>query len=443
MKHLRIFLLFVGLGVGLAQAGIADHIDRTKIDGIDVIVLKTGVKDVVTIKGMLPVGNAAAPADNPALARLTAGMLDKGTTEHDKFEIARQLENVGAQLSFGIGNETLAINGKCLAKDVPLVISLIAEQLRSPAFDPAEFVKVKKQTIGALKRALDDTDDRAADAFSRAAYPLGHPNRQPTNEDLLAAVEKTTVEEVKAFHDEYYGPALLTLILVGDVDATVAEKEVTTAFSGWTGGKEPDLPATVGGPVDTAREQVVFMPDKTNVSVVWGQATGLRYRDPDALALRVATDALGGGMTARLMNTVRNRDGLTYGIYAYMSGDSFRDGDWRIWANFAPQNLAKGIASTRAEIEKWYANGISAAELAARKGDLTGSYKVGLSTTNGMAGAIQAAVQRGYDLKQLDDYPTKVEALTLDEVNGAIKRHLDPARMVIVEAGTVPDAAVK
>ncbi len=437
MKFMRSLFFFAALGVGLASANIAENINRHDIDGIDTITLKTGVKDVVTLTGMLPVGNAASPADNPALAYLTGAMLDKGTTQHDKFAIAGLLESVGANLGFGVGNETLAINGKCLAKDVPLLINLIAEQLRSPAFDEEEFAKVKKQYIASLKRALDDTNQQAADHFSRAVYPLGHPNYQTPTEELIAASEATTLDQVKAFHAEYYGPAHLTLILVGDTDDAEIQTNVAQAFEGWNGGKKPSIPAIKGGNLDTSRDQTVFMADKTNVSVVWGMATGLRYSDPDALALRVGTNVLGGGFTARLMGNVRGKEGLTYGIYGYMANDNLRDGDWRIWANFSPDLLEKGIASTKRQLDLWYEQGITADELAKRKTDLTGSYKVSLSTSGGMAKAILSAIQRGYDLTWLDEYPRAVEALTLDQINTAIKKHLDPSQMALVKAGTV------
>lgn len=443
MKLLRLLPLCAALAASVAFAGIAENIDRTQVGGIDLVMLHTGVQDVVTLRGTLPVGNAAAPADNPALARLTAGMLDRGTTRHDKYAITRELENVGATLSFHAGNELLTINAKCLKHDVPLVVALIAEQLRSPAFNPEEFAKLQKQTVGALKRGLDDTDERASDAFTRAVYPAGHPNRQPPTDELIAAVEHTTLDQVKAFHAEYYGPAYLRLVVVGDVDEDAAKAEVASAFAGWTGGKRPDVPPVVGGNVDAPLDQTVYMADKTNVSVTWGQATGLRYSDPDALALRVGTSALGGGFAMRLMSTVRNQEGLTYGIYSFTSNDNLRDGDWRIWANFAPQNLEKGIASTKRQLVKWYSDGITADELAQRKTDLTGSFKVGLATTDGMANTILSTLQRGYDLKWLDEYPAKVEALTLPEVNGAIKKHLDPEKMVLVKAGTVPDAQAK
>ncbi|MBK8478549.1 MAG: insulinase family protein [Opitutaceae bacterium] len=387
------------------SAKIADNIQRTQVGTIDVLTLTTGVKDVVTLRGTLPVGNVAAPESNPALARLTGSMLDKGTVTKDKFAIASQLESVGASLSFSVGNELLTISGKCLKKDVPLVISLIAEQLRRPAFSPEEFAKVQKRYVGALQRSLDDTDTRASDAFTRAVYPLGHPNRQPPTEELIAAIKGTTLDAVKAFHAEYYGPAHLRLILVGDVEATTVQAEVGQAFAGWTGGKEAARPGAVGGDLDAPRDQTVFMADKTNVSVVWGMATGLRYRDPEALALRVATNALGGGFAMRLMNTVRNEEGLTYGIYSFVSNDNISDGDWRIWANFSPELLEKGIASTRRQITKWHESGITAEELAQRKTDMAGSYKVGLSTTTGMANNIMNTLVRGYDVNFLDAYP--------------------------------------
>lgn len=442
MKRHLLLLAVAGLLASAltVSAKIADNIQRTQVGTIEVLTLTTGVKDVVTLRGTLPVGNVAAPEGNPALARLTGSMLDKGTLTKDKFAIAQQLESVGASLGFGVGNEVLTIFGKCLKKDVPLVISLIAEQLRSPAFSPEEFAKVKKQYAGALQRSLDDTDTRASEAFTRAVYPLGHPNRQPPTEELLAAINATTLDAVKAFHAEYYGPAHLTLILVGDVETATVQAEVGKSFAGWTGGKRPAPPTAVGGDLDAPRDQTVFMADKTNVSVVWGMATGLRYRDPEALALRVGTAAFGDGFSARLMGNVRDKEGLTYGIAAFVSGDNVRDGDWRIWANFSPALLEKGVASTRRQLNLWYDEGITAAELNQRKSEITGSYKVSLSTTTGMATNIMNTLIRGYDVSWLDEYTEKVQALDLATVNGAIKKHLHPDKLVLVKAGTVAEA---
>lgn len=424
-----------------AHAQVAKNAVREKVGDIDLVVLKTGVQEVVTITGSLAAGDSLSPDTNPALADLTGGMLDKGTTKHDKYAIAQLLGDVGANIRFSTGPSALNLNAKCLRKDLPLVIGLIAEQLRTPAFSPEEFAKLKKQFAGLYRRQLDDTDFRADDSFTRAIYPLGHPNRQAPGPEILAGAEKTTLDEVKAFHAKYYGPATFRLVLVGDVDPAGAKAEIARVFAGWTGGERLPKPAPAkAGGIDTAREQNVFMPEKTNVSVVWGQPTGLRYADTDTLALRVGTAALGSGFTGRLMANVRDKEGLTYGIGSYVAGDTFVDGDWRISANFAPEMLEKGIASTKRQLTEWYAKGITDAELAQRKSGLAGTYKVGLSTTGGMAGTILATLNRELDLSFIDTYPARVSALTKEQVNGAIKQHLDPEKMVLVKAGTVPGA---
>jgi zinc protease len=91
-------------------------------------------------------------------------------------------------------------------------------------------------------------------------------------------------------------------------------------------------------------------------------------------------------------------------------------------------------------VQTWWQDGVTEQELAQRKQGLIGSYLVGLATTNGLAGAILIAIERGYDLGWLDEYPRAVGALTRDQVNAAIKGHLQPATMDLVEAGSVPPA---
>ena len=434
------FITFGGLALAL-HAQVAKNTVRQSIGGIDLAVLKTGVQDVVTIRGTIAAGDSLSPDTNPAIADLAGGMLDKGTATHDKFAIAQMLGDVGATIRFSVSASTLDVSAKCLRKDLPLVMGLIAEQLRSPAFTPEEFAKLKKQVAGNMTRALEDTDFRAGDTFSRSVYSIGHPNRQPAVPDFLAGVDKAMLDDVKAFHKKYYGPATLRLVLVGDVDAAAAQGEVTKSFAGWTGGEVPPHPAKARA-VDTPRDQTVFMADKANVTVMWGQATGLRYGEPDTLALRVGTAIFGSGFTGRLMASVRDKEGLTYGIGSFVGNDTFVDGDWRIQASFSPALLEKGIESTKRQLTAWYRDGVTDAELAQRKTDLAGSYKVGLSTTGGMAGTILTTLNRDLDLTFIDQYPDRVSALTKDQVNGAIKKHLDPEKMVLIKAGTVTGTAM-
>ncbi len=442
MKYFFRFLLLAPCSLLLASglvAGVAENAARQSVNGIDVVALKTGVRDVVTITGTLPAGDSRSPDTNSALADLAAGMIDKGTTSHDKFAISKLLGDVGAAVSFSTDAAALHINAKCLRADLPLVLGLIAEQLRTPAFAPDEFAKLKKHVVGNMHREMEDPDFRSNNAFNNAVFPLGHPNREPATAQFLADVDRATLDEVKAFYKEFYGPAAMKLVIVGDVDPAAAQTEIGRVFAGWTGGS-PAPKAARAGTVDAARDQNVFMADKTSVSVVWGQATQLRYGDPDALALRIGTVALGSGFTGRLMANVRDKEGLTYGIYSAVTNDTYADGDWRIGAQFAPGLLEKGLASTKRQLTEWYEHGITEAELANNKGKYVGGYKLGLATTGGMAGAILNTMNRDLPLSFIDEFGPKIYSLTLAQVNGAIRQHLDPDKMVLVKAGTVPGA---
>ena len=438
MKSISFFLLALSLFLPTGRAQIAPQVQRAQIAGLDVLIYKTGVNDVVTIEGSLPAGDVFAGDGNVAIPTLTGMLLEQGTTTQNQFAIAEKLERVGASISFSAGDQLLNIQAKCLKKDVALVIGLIAEQLRYPALAPEELAKAKKQFSGSLQRQLENTDFRAGEAFNQAAYPAGHPNRTPSTDEFLTAIASATIEEIRAFHAKYYGPAHCTLVLVGDVEPLVITTALTTGFSGWTGGT--DLPHSAKATAtDSAKNQNVFIAGKTSISVVMGQTTGLRYSDPDYQALKVATAVLGGGgFSGRLMQTVRDKEGLTYGIYSNVTQDTFTDGDWRLTATFAPALLEKGIASAKAQLANWYAKGITPAELAYRKTNLVGSFKVGLATTDGLAGALLIALHRGYDQAWLDQYPQVIEALTLTEVNNVMKKYLNPEEMFISKAGTIP-----
>ena len=437
---MRILAAFIASAAVLlasgAHASVAKDAVRTDIEGIDVVALRTAVQDVVTIAGSLPVGDHRSPPGNVMLATLTGAMLDKGTTAQDKFAIARKLGDVGAALSFSVDTHTLEIRGRSLRKDLPLLVSLLAEQLRTPAFSEDEFAKLKVQMKGTVLYQQDDTGFRAGDAFSRAIFPVGHPNRQPTAEQMLADMGRTTLADVRTFHQQYYGPTGMRLVIVGDVDPASAHAEVRKAFSGWTGGSPPPavVPAKAAA---SAQVETIVMADKTSVSVVLGQATQLRYSDPDQLPLRLGTRIFGSGFASRLMANVRDKEGLTYGIYSYMSGDTFVDGDWRIQGDFAPAMLDKGVASTRRQLDAWHADGITDAELTRVKSEFAGTYQVGLATSGGMAGTILIMLNRGMPLTFVDEYPARVNAITRDQVNGAISRYLDPAKMTLVKAGTI------
>jgi zinc protease len=435
-------LLAASLAHSYAHAAeIAKRVVRARIAGIDVIAYPTAIKDVVTVMGSLPAGDVFA-TDNIALATLAGTMLDRGTLKLDKFAIAKQLDGVGARLAFSVGEQTVTVQARSLKADLPMLLKVMADELRHPAFSADEFAKAKIEIEGSLRQRAESTEYRAAEAFSRAAFPAGHPNRPSSLDEWRSAVGKAALPDVVEFHRRHYGPSHMVLVLVGDLDIPKIQAEIRKDFGGWAGGVPYRLaaePAVSGAPLD----QLVSIAGKTSVTVLAGQTTGLRYRDPDSLPLRMGVAILGSGFTSRLLGTVRDKEGLTYHIGATVADDTFNDGVWRIDASFAPALLDKGLASLQRELRAWWQDGVSADEVKARKTDMIGGFQVSLSTTGGMAGMLLRTVERGYPLTWIDEYPKTVDALSAEQVNGAIRRYVDPGKLLIVKAGSVNADAAK
>lgn len=423
------------------QTAIASQIiTSSPVNGMVLKTMNTPIKDVVTIKGSILGGDEFSPNDNAAVADLTANMLDEGTLNHTKFEISEKLESVGASLNFTSDKYRVRFNARCLKKDVPLVIALLGEQLRLPAFNESDLKNLIKRRVGSLQRAKENTRTQASGNFKRIIYPEGHPNYARKIDDEIAAVNKTTVEDLNAFHKDNYGLGEMLVVAVGDVDNNVFSKALQDAFGNW---HRPGL--TIQPPSASANDvastiQYITMKDKTSVDMFLGVPVGIDNKHEDYYALMVGNYILGGNFAARLMQTVRDQMGLTYGIYSSVRGVSNgNDGYWSIWGTFAPNLLQQGKKAAEDQIKAWVA-GVQDEELTAKKETITGSYKVGLATTGGLSGQILRNTERGYADSMLDEYPSIIQKLTLEEINGAIQKYIDLEKLVIVAAGSVNES---
>lgn len=413
---------------------IAPRIARDRVAGMDVLVCPTGYRNVITIVGSFP----AFEPENPTLAALAAEMLERGTKKHDANAIAAKLDRVGARIAFASDATSIRFSARCLKKDAPLVVSLLAEQLREPSFPEDEFEKLRIQKLAEAEQLRESTDAMAALAFANAAFPKGHPSYRRTPEEIVASVKAAKLDDVRAFHAKWFGPAEVRLVVVGDVDAPRIRGELEKSFADWKGGRKlPEV--ALAKPPEKGRRIAVDIPGKRSVSVALGLPTGLRFTDEDHLPLSVATSVLGDGFTSRLIGKIRDTEGLTYGIGSVLSGGGTLDRTWSVRGTFAPSLLERGLASTDRELKLWQREGITADELEYRKNALAGEHQVRLATSSGMAGAILDVVERGLDPSWIDDYPARLAALTLDEVNAAVKKYIDPAKLIIVTAGTLKE----
>jgi zinc protease len=259
-------------------------------------------------------------------------------------------------------------------------------------------------------------------------------------ETSINEIASVTLEDLKAFHKKYFGTAGMRLVAVGDVDTKTLYVALNKNFKGWNGG-EMEKASFVEPTKGNGATKVVTIPQKPSANLYIGQYTGIERNDKDFLPFYIGTGVLGGGVAGRLMQTVRDRDGLTYGIYAGHSGHNNAGGYWNVEATFNPSLFQKGLDVTMIEIKQWVNKGITAEELASRKSNIAGSFKVGMATTSGLAGTILSFVERGLEPSYIDQYPKDVDAVTLDEVNQAIKKYIDLDKLIIIKSGSLNDKA--
>ena len=422
-------------------ANIADNIvEFEPVQGLRLLTMKTGVQDVVTIRGSILGGDVFSPQANRMIADLTAAMLDKGTRSKSKFEIADKLESVGATMSFSSGQQRVRFAIKCLKDDIPLVLGLLAEQLREPAFNKEDLSTLKTRLKGNLKRDKKNTGKMAGGEFIRELYPKDHPNYRYPIDEQIEMIDKIDPASLRNFHKTYYGLGNMIMTAVGDVDGEYFSREVEKVFKGWKTSPLSKWVNTMQANDVTATKKYVTIKDKTSADVYIGQPIGIDRSHEDYYPLMMGTYILGGNFSARLMQTVRDEQGLTYGIYSQIQGaENGNDGFWTIWSSFAPQLLQTGYEASFEQLEKWVTEGITVAELEAKKTTITGSYKVGLATTRGLASQILSNAERGRPNEYLDQYSGIINELTLEQVNGAIKQYIDINKLVFVAAGSVDE----
>ncbi|MDP5202255.1 pitrilysin family protein [Flavobacterium sp. DG2-3] len=414
----------------------ASAFKREKVSGIDVVSVKTSAKDFVTVAASISLGNYASETKNDIIPTLTASMLSKGTTLNDKFKFSEKLQKLGVSLNVNASTFKVNIGFKCLKKDLDQVIALLAEELRNPLFDAKEFENLKQQFIGNTQQDLNDPGERGSIALSQAIYPKGNPNYNLSVEENIENIKNATLDEVKAFHKKYFGTASMRLVIVGDTEGANLNASLKKSFKNWNGGVTEKLKFEEATKA-AAKTELVNIPEKPSAELFIGQFTGLKRADADYIPFYIGNYTLGAGFAGRLMQTVRDNDGLTYNITSGLGGNIETGGYWFVNASFNPNLFQKGLDATMVQVDKWVKEGITASELENKKTNLIGSFKVGMSTTNGMARTILSFIERGLEPSYIDQYPKDIEKATLQQVNDAIKKYIQLDKMIIVKSGSL------
>jgi zinc protease len=410
-------------------------------NGLVVSVVESRAVPTVAVRGLVAAGRTAAPGDKPALPELTARMLTRGTATRSKEAIGALLAEAGANRSYAPALNEVSVQANGMARDLALLLDIVADELRNPAFREDELERARREQENAYRRANDETYPRAIERLSQLVFAKDHPYYAFGREEKIANLGSLPASDLRAFHRERYVGAGTILAIVGDVDAAQAIALVEKYFGDMPRGERPrfdTIARTV--PLATAKHEVVTLRGKANMNIVMGTASGLRRHDPDFEAALVGNAVLGQtALASRIGRRVRDTEGLSYSLASRFENSAELDGLWFVNVNVAPQNLARAIASTREVIEQYAREGATDAEVEIQKNFFAGNYQIELGSNAGIASALVAAEKFGFGPKFLDEFPQRIRAVTTREVNAAMRKYFYADRLHLIVAGDLDE----
>ena len=425
---------------------IEAHVKRTTLPGgLQLVLLPKKSRGGAVYAGIaLRFGEVASLKNLGTTSGFTTAMLMRGTAKHTRQQLADEFDRLKARVNVNSWGSGMYVFAETTRENLPAVITLVAEVLREPAFDPKEIEQLRAEWLAGSEQQRSEPSALAFNQFQRhlKPYPRGDIRYVETIDEGIASVKAVTREQMQRFHHDFFGAQPAQVSVVGDFDAAALEKQVASLLGGW---KNPKPFTRV--PTDyfdaPPKDVVIETPDKAQAFFVTGMNLALRDDDPDYPALVLGNYILGAsGLNSRLVARIRGKDGLSYGGGSQLMGDNFeKAGTFFVYAIYAPQNLAKLQQAINEEITKALAEDFTQDEIDKAKSGWLQSRGVSRAQDNELAGALGHWLFVGRTLAWDAEFEKKVMALDAAQIRAALKRHLDPAKFTIVKAGDFAGAA--
>ncbi len=419
------------LCVFILPASAAQKIQRVVTPaGIEVWLVQERKIPIIALEAAWRGGAVANPKGKEGLATLAMGLMDEGSGDDNRVVFHDKLDDNAVEMGFSAGRDTLSLSLRTLSEKRDIAFELLGQALTKPRFDPEPLEVSRRQMIVALERSDSNPNALSGRTWSAAAFP-DHPYGRPTD-GTRESLPALTRQDVADFVSQRLARDNLVISVVGDIDAAGVATLVDKAFAGLPA---KSAPLSVPDVVPVAQAAPIVVQRDIPQSVVVFGGPGLMRLDPDYYAAYVLNYVIGGGgFASRLMEEVREKRGLAYGVYTYLQpmdhaalhlgGVSTRN-----------DGVAESLRIVRAELARLREKGVTAAELANAKSYITGSFPLQLSTNARIAGILTSVQIQRLGIDYLDKYTSYIDAVTLDQVNRVAKRLLDPDHMLTVVVG--------
>ena len=378
-------------------------------------------------------GDEQSLTGREAACDFAGGMLMRGTRGRTRAQLKDAFDRLNAAVSIGGDGASIEVRNENL---IP-ALKLVAEALREPAFQAAEFEEMKRAALDGAESQRSDPTALASVRLQRhlQVYPKGHPNYTPTLEERLEAMRATKLEDAKRCYGELFGATGAEFVAVGEFDAAALSRAVDELFGPWrtphpftrVPSRHFDRPAV---------EDQLLTPDKANAVLRGGLDVRMRDDHPDFPAMVLANYLLGGSPTARMPARVREKEGLSYSTYTTFSASPLDEyATFRVASIFAPQNRDRVKQAIQQELERAVQKGFTREEIELGKKAVLDARRLQRTQDRALAGRLGNYLYWKRSFAWDVDFEARIAALTPAQVNAAIKRHLDTAKLAKIFAG--------
>ncbi len=387
----------------------------------------------VVVQGLFPPGTIADTPGQYGLANLTAAMLMTGTKNHNFQALHDKIESLGASINVSAGKLMNGFTLQCLTEDLPTIMALLTEIISLPAFPEKHFDRIKTQILTSIAIREQDTGDMANQSFNRALYgkhPFAHPSVGYAQD-----IAHFTLEDVRAFHHDYYSPNGMMIAAVGGLEPETIAQTIQNSLGQWqsTATKtQIDLPV-FDAPEEALRDHIA-MEEKSQTDLIIG-VLGPKTMGEDFHACSLGNNILGQfGMMGRIGESVREKAGLAYYVQSSL-GAGLGPTPWQVVAGVNPDNLDKAIGLIKEELHRFINEPVRQDELDDSRAQVIGQLPLALETNRGVAQALLSMERYQLGLDHLQTLPEKLAAVTAKDILDAAQKYWHLDKLVITSAG--------
>lgn len=407
-------------------------IEKTKLsNGMEVWMVEQKELPIVALNLVIKTGSANEPDGKTGVANMMTSLMDDGTKNRSAVEIATQLQSIGASVNVGGGWDSTSVSLQTLTKNFDKALDIYSDVILNPTFPSTEVESLRGRSLIGLRQQKANPNAIANVAFNKVLYG-DHPYGRDNSEATLRAI---TRDDLVSYYQSTFQPNNAVMIVVGNFDKAAIKGSLEKAFGSW---KSAGTVAARSLPQPRSLDKTgIYIIDRPNSaqSVVSVGQVGIDRMNPDYIPVTIMNSILGGAITSRISMNLREDKGYTYGAN---SGFTFRRGagPFRAGGDMQTQvtkesvwELMKELKGIRGEVP------VTQRELDYNKQSVIRRFPAAFETVGAISGQLSNLVVYGLPDSYFNDYISKVNAVTLDDINRVAQKYLDPSKMAIVIVG--------